>query len=431
MRNGVLPKTLHIDEPSANVDWSAGAISLLREEQPWQSNGDPHRAGVSSFGISGTNAHVILEQAPEGERISTPASITATSASITGNAPTADDVAGPEHAVEEGLVPWVLSAKSDEALCDQARRLHEHVDGNAEFGLLDIGYSLTGRSMFEHRAVVLGSERARLLGSLQALAGGETERRVVRGIADDQSRLAFLFTGQGAQRVGMGRELYETFPTFKSALDDVCAELDEHLERPLREVLFAEAQTQTTLPEGVPSEGSSATGSASEMYPNAQLIDQTAYTQASLFALEVALFRLLESWGIRPDYLMGHSIGELSAAHIAGVFSLKDACTLVGARGRLMGALPEGGAMVSIQASEEDMLEAFAGLKGRVALAAVNGPFSVVISGDEDVVLEVESIWRKRGAKTKRLQVSHAFHSHRMDGMLAEFTEVAKSITFS
>jgi polyene macrolide polyketide synthase len=427
MRNGVLPKTLHIDEPSTNVDWSAGVISLLREEQPWQSNGDPHRAGVSSFGISGTNAHVILEQAPEGARTSTTASITGDD----GGSLTVADLAGPEQAIEESMVPWVLSAKSDEALCDQARRLIEHVDDNAELGLLDIGYSLAGRSMFEHRAVVLGSERARLLESLRALAGGEAERSVVRGVADDQGPLAFLFTGQGAQRVGMGRELYETFPTFKSALVDVCAELDVHLERPLREALFAEAQTEATSPDGVPSEGPSSTGSPSERYPNAKLIDQTAYAQASLFALEVALFRLIESWGVRPDFLMGHSIGELSAAHIAGVFSLKDACTLVSARGRLMGALPEGGAMVSIQASEEDMREAIEGFEGRVALAAVNGPFSVVISGDEDAVLEVESIWRERGAKTKRLRVSHAFHSHRMDGMLAEFTEVAKRITFS
>jgi acyl transferase domain-containing protein len=226
----------------------------------------------------------------------------------------------------------------------------------------------------------------------------------------------------------MGRELYASLPSFRNALDDVCAELDRHLPRPLREVLFADEATGGALSEDPSARADSAPERSSS---TAGLIDRTAYTQATLFALEVALFRLIEGQGLRPDFLVGHSIGELSAAHVAGVFSLKDACTLVAARGRLMGELPEGGAMVSLQATEADVLETLEGLRGRVALAAVNGPCSMVISGDEDAVLEVEGVWRERGAKTKRLRVSHAFHSHRMDGMLDELGKVAGSLAFS
>ncbi len=442
MRNGMLPRTLHVDEPSTKVDWTAGAVSLLSEARSWQRSGEPRRAGVSSFGISGTNAHAILEEAPAGDGTTVLLNL----AGDDGRAVSADGIAGMddvaagagsvavggagEGVVGVGLVPWVLSAKDDVALCDQARRLLERVDGDAGLGLLDIGYSLVGRSIFEHRAVVWGDDREGLLGGLQALAGGGSARGLVRGIDDGQDRLACLFTGQGAQRVGMGRELYESFAVFRDALDDVCVELDRHLRCPLREVLFADARPgESSLEDSSvavsfserPLQRSSAVG----------LIDQTAYTQAALFALEVALFRLIESFGVRPAFLMGHSIGELSAAHVAGALSLKDACMLVAARGRLMGNLPEGGAMVSIQVSEGDVLETLEGFRDRVALAAVNGPSSVVVSGDEDAVLEIEGIWRERGVKAKRLHVSHAFHSQRMDGMLDEFREVAEGVSFS
>jgi pimaricinolide synthase PimS1 len=457
MRHGALPRTLHVDEPSPQVDWSAGAVSLLTEQRPWAGDpdGEPRRAGVSSFGISGTNAHVILEEAPA-----------LPDEPRSGEAPAAGDdpsVGGHPSAGEHpsaaflraGALPWVLSARSEPALLAQAGRLSEHLRDGAQEACesreIDIALSLTGRSSFEHRAVVLAGDRDGFLERLDAFSGDEPVQGVVGGVVEGQGRLAFLFTGQGAQRVGMGRELYGSFPVFRRALDEVCDELDEHLPCPLREVLFAEEAVEGSRPEGPSPEGaspaavspeaaSSETASPALAAPEAVspeqrstsgLIDRTAYTQPALFALEVALFRLLESWGVRPDFLLGHSIGELSAAHVAGVFSLPDACALVAARGRLMGELPEGGAMVSIRASAEDVLGTLAGFEDRVALAAVNGPASVVISGEQDAVLELEGIWRERGAKTKRLVVSHAFHSHLMEGMLEGFREVAAGVSFS
>ncbi len=429
MRHGVLPRTLHVDRPSSGVDWSGGAVSLLLQPTPWKSNGEPRRAGVSSFGISGTNAHVILEEPPA----AAPATLAA-GLDVDGDATAAEiDLAADGLATEDGVtaadrvllgsgvldagsLPWLLSAKSAPALHAQAQRLQEFVLDAPQLEIADVGLSLTARSVFEHRAVLLGGDREGLLDALAALARGEAAAGVVEGVAPASSagRLAFLFTGQGAQRAGMGVELYETFAMFESTLDEVCAELDVHLERPLLDVLFSGGGESP----------------APEERLDAALLDQTLYTQAALFALEVALFRLLESWGVRPDFLMGHSIGELTAAHVAGVFSLRDACALVAARGRLMGALPEGGAMVSIQASEQEVSETLEGFEERLSLAAINGPSSVVISGDQDAVLDLAGRWGEWGRKTKRLRVSHAFHSPRMDAMLEEFAEVARSVSF-
>ncbi|WP_439654523.1 type I polyketide synthase, partial [Streptacidiphilus neutrinimicus] len=402
MRHGVLPQTLHVDEPTPHVDWSAGAVELLTDQRVWPETGEPRRAAVSSFGVSGTNAHTILEQAPvAGEGDETAATEEPDGAAASAAASSAAVSAAPSAPVTTALVPWLLSARSADALRAQAGRLLARLAADATLTPLDLGYSLaTTRAALPHRAVLVGADLEDFRRGLQALAAGEhTAPSLVRG-AVTEGRLAFLFTGQGSQRAGMGRELYEAFPVFAAAFDAVCAELDRHLDRPLKDVVFA-------------AEG--------------ELVHRTGYTQPALFAIEVALFRLVEAWGMRPDFLAGHSIGEIAAAHVAGVFSLGDAAKLVAARGRLMQALPSGGAMVAVQASEAEVLPL---VSEEVGIAAVNGPTSVVISGAERAVLEVAERLAAQGRKTKRLTVSHAFHSPLMDPMLDQFRAVVESLEF-
>ncbi|MDI5941921.1 type I polyketide synthase, partial [Micromonospora sp. DH15] len=389
MRHGQLPATLHVDTPSEHIDWSAGAVSLLAEPRPWPEVDRPRRAAVSSFGISGTNVHTILEQAPE----ATPApTVTVPAAITTGDLTT----------------PCVLSARTGDALAEQARRLRDWLGENAAVGLPDLGHALaTGRSAFEHRAVLLPRDRQSLLAGLAAVAADEPSSVVVRGTVRP-GRLAVLFSGQGAQRPGMGREAYGAFPVFAAVLDEACAHLDPLLPRPLRDVLFA-------------TEGS----------PHADLLDQTVFTQAGLFAVEVALYRLVESFGIVPDLVGGHSVGEITAAHVAGVLSLADACALVAARGRLMQALPAGGGMLAVAAGEADVRASIEGLTDRLGIAAVNGPAAVVVSGAADALTDLADHFAALGVRTKRLTVSHAFHSPLMEPMLAEFAAVAAGLDYA
>ncbi|HEV3095416.1 MAG TPA: benzoate-CoA ligase family protein [Solirubrobacteraceae bacterium] len=391
-----LPRTLHVDRPSAQVDWSTGSVSLLTRDVAWPRNGRVRRAGVSSFGISGTNAHLILEE-PPAEPLASPLSAATAPSASSGAAPSLE------------VVPWVVSAGSERALQEQAQRLLTSLQSGPEVRAVDVGISLARRAELEHRSVLLGADRQALTGELGALAEARAAATIRQGVASTGTApLALLFTGQGAQHGGMGSELYDAFPVFRKALDEVCEPLDAHLGCSLRELMFA------------------AEGSALS-----ERLDQTAFTQAGLFALEVALFRLVDRWGMRPSFLIGHSIGEVVAAFLAGVFSLEDACRLVAERGRLMGALPSGGAMVAVQASEQELAQTLEDLQDRVSLAAVNAPGSVVISGDEDVVLGVAGQWERRGRKTRRLRVSHAFHSPHMDGMLEEFRHVAEGLSYS
>ncbi|MFI8932078.1 type I polyketide synthase [Streptomyces sp. NPDC053474] len=368
MREGTLPRTLHVDRPNSLVDWEAGAVELLTDERTWPEADRPRRAGVSSFGVSGTNAHVIVEQAPVEE----PAEVVESVAPVT-------------------AVPWLVSGRSEEALRAQAERLRDYVTADEGLDPVDVGWSLlSGRAVHEHRAVVFGREREEFLSGLEELVPGA----VVEG------RLGVVFTGQGSQRLGMGRELYETFPVFADALDEVCSHIDQWIERSLQSVMFG---------------------------ADADLLEQTGYAQPALFAVEVALYRLAESFGVRPEVVGGHSIGELAAAYVAGLWSLEDAAQLVAARGRLMQALPEGGAMLAVQATEADVLPL---LTDRVGVAAVNGPSQLVLSGDRATLEGLEQTLRDQGRKVKWLKVSHAFHSPLMDPALDDFRKVAAKLTY-
>ncbi|MEV6758144.1 SDR family NAD(P)-dependent oxidoreductase [Streptomyces sp. NPDC051214] len=390
LRHQMLPPTLHVDEPTPEVDWSAGDVRLLTEARAWPIGERTRRAGVSSFGISGTNAHVILEEAPT-------------------ETPAPGGPAEPEQA-GSGAVPVVmpvvvpLSGAEPGALRDLAVLVRDAVS-ERELSAPVVAAGLARRGGLAHRAVVVAGDDQELATGLDAIARGGVSGAVAEGVTAARARTALLFSGQGAQRAGMGRELCESFPVFAAAFDEACGHLDAHLGAEgvrLRDVVFGEAEG----------------------------LGRTVFTQAGLFAFEVALFRLAESFGVRPDYVMGHSVGEFAAAHVAGVLSLEGACELVAARGRLMDALPAGGAMVAVEASESEVRE-WLTADVAVEVAAVNGPRSVVLSGAEDAVEQAGEYWREKGRRVRRLDVSHAFHSSLIEPVLEEFGRVAAGVKLS
>ncbi|MFF9264227.1 SDR family NAD(P)-dependent oxidoreductase [Streptomyces longwoodensis] len=379
LRHGTVPKTLHAETPSPHIDWSSGALRLATEATPWPSGERPRRAAVSSFGISGTNAHVVLEEAPVGEEV-----------------PDAEAVVDPVVAVP---VPVVVSGRDEVGLGVAAGRLGAFVSGDAGESVVGVARAAgVGRAALECRGAVVAADRGELLAGLEELAAGDG----IRGLAGRGGSTGFLFSGQGSQWSGMGGELAQAFPLFGEVFGDVCGRLEERLGFGLREVVLS----------------------------GGEAVDGTVVAQCGLFAFEVALFRLVESFGVVPDFVVGHSVGEVAAAHAAGVLSLDDAVRLVAARAVLMGELPSGGAMLAVGVPEAEIGEVLQGLSGVVEVAAVNGASSVVVSGDTAAVGAVETVAVERGWRHRRLRVSHAFHSPLMEPVLGRFREAIEGIEF-
>ncbi|MGW3939379.1 type I polyketide synthase, partial [Streptomyces phaeochromogenes] len=377
LRHRRLPASLNFRTENPEIPLGQLGLAVQTGLSDWPDPEVPLLAGVSSFGMGGTNAHVVL----------------------TGR-PTDEPAPRPEGDDGRAVTPWVLSARSGAALRAQAERLHAAVLAGEPPHPDDVGLTLAAhRTVFDHRAVVLGDTRAALLDQLAGLARDTPAPGTATGVRRPGGT-ALLFTGQGAQRIGMGRDLRRAFPVFAEAFDEVCAHLDPLLDRPLGEVVE--------------------TGEG---------LDETGFTQPALFAVEVALYRLVTSLGVVPDQVAGHSVGEIAAAHVAGVLSLADAARLVAARGRLMQELPSGGVMAAVRATADEVLPLLAE-EPSVAVAAVNGPLSTVVSGEAEAVQRIVSRLCAQGRSTRRLTVSHAFHSPLMDPMLDAFREVVATLTF-
>ncbi|NEQ03942.1 beta-ketoacyl synthase N-terminal-like domain-containing protein, partial [Moorena sp. SIO3F7] len=382
--------SLHFKQPNPYINWDQLPVQVATKLTSWLTNGKSRIAGVSSFGISGTNAHVVIEEAPTEVR-------------------SQKSEVRSEKALERPLHLLTLSAKTEKALEDQVSNYQNYLEKNTELELADVCYTAnTGRAQFNHRLGAVASSPTELIEKLQ---GWKTQSELVgvfSGKPNSESpKIAFLFTGQGSQYINMGRELYEQAPTFRQALEQCDQILQPDLETSILEIIYPkDAQ-------------------------NSSLLDQTAYTQPAIFALEYALFKLWESWGIKPSVVMGHSVGEYVAACITGVFSLEDGLKLIAMRGKLMQQLPSGGEMVSVMASESQVTEAIKEYTSQVTIAAVNGPESIVISGESKAIGNICNKLESDGIKTKQLQVSHAFHSPLMEPMLTEFEAVAKQVTYN
>jgi acyl transferase domain-containing protein len=400
IRYGMVPPTLHVDAPTSHADWTGDRIRLALRAQRWPTTEHRRRAAVSSFGISGTNAHVIIEQAPESEEPVAMSSGTRHTTTPTAAPAGSAQTFAPAHPRPTlPPTPWLLSARTAAALCDQAARLRTAVADSSD-DLADIAHSLaTTRTRFDHRAVVVANTRGEFLDGLTAIADEHTAPSAVLSRRGAGGKLAMMFPGQGGQLAGVGRGLYDTYPVFAEALDQICARFDAHLERPLR----------------------------TEMFGTDAVLARTDYTQPAVFAVQVALFRLLESWGMVPDFVVGHSIGELCAAHVAGVLSLDDAVAVVAARGRLMQRM-EVGAMVSVRASMAEVAASLAGRESVVSIAAANGPNATVLAGDVAAVGELARHWRERGRRVARLGVDRGFHSPHVDAIVDEFRSIVATV---
>nr|QBM78307.1 polyketide synthase [Moorena bouillonii bAprat14] len=385
---------LHFANPNPYVDWENMPLQVPTQLTPWLSKGEKRVAGVSSFGMSGTNAHIVLEEAPIEVRRQK------------------SEVRSEEY-LERPVHILTLSAKTEKALEDLVNSYESYLEAeNNDNYLGDICYTANiGRAKFDHKLAVVTSDKQELLEKLKQYKQGENVAGIFSGkqISETRTKIAFIFTGQGSQYLQMGRQLYETQPTFHKIIDQCSEMLVKYLDVSLLDILY---------PVEVKDESST-------------LIDQTAYTQPAIFALEYALAKLWESWGIKPDVVMGHSVGEYVAATVAGVFSLEDGLKLIAMRGQLMQKLPSGGQMASIMASESQVIEAIKEYSSQVTIAAVNGPEIIVISGESPAISKICSKFESEGVKTKALQVSHAFHSPLMEPMLTEFEAVAKEISYN
>ncbi|TGJ83472.1 hypothetical protein E0Z10_g5290 [Xylaria hypoxylon] len=390
MKNQSLPKTLHISKPTTSIDWKSANMQLALANRPWLPNSNRlRRAGVNAFGIGGSNAHVIVEEPP---------------------GPVIEEIGNVTSSTLPVAVPLVLSGNSNSALRAQAKKLQLHIESGIgkDDRLIDVAYSLaTSRTHFHRRLVVTAGDKAQILEKLASVSSGFNKLLDMNEVG--KASLGMLFTGQGSQRPGMGKDLYAVYPVFRDALDEIAARFTE-LEIPLFDIMWAES------------------GSAS-----ASLLNRADFAQPALFALEVSLWRLWQSWGVKPAFLLGHSVGELAVAHVAGVLDLPDACRLVTMRGRLMQALPYHGKMASIEASGTEVVAAISELNqaDKVEVACYNTPYQTVISGDVEAVEAAILHFAELRQKTKILDTSHAFHSYHMNGMLDDFKAVAQTVKFN
>jgi len=381
--NDEIPPSLHFNNPNPFIDWADMPLKVVTERTPLEAGDEPNRASVSAFGFSGTNAHIILEEPPQLQ--SSP-----------------DGVDRPIHII-------CLSTRSENSVRQLASDYAKHIELQPEQTLADIALTANaGRSLFSHRLAVVAKTREEIIRNLTRFVAGQKAPGVINGFTEGgrHPRVAFLFTGQGSQYVGMGRQLYETQPAFRTLLDQCDEILQPYLPQPLLSVIFPEG--------GKP-----------------DLLDDTTYTQPALFAIEYALAKLWQSWGIEPDLVMGHSIGEYVAACIAGIVSLEDGLKLVVERARLMGSLPPGGQMAAIFAGEIEVLDAINNYQSQISIASINGPENVVISGDGSAIEAICQTLSDQKIRSRVLNVSHAFHSPLMEPILDEFKQVAEGFSFS